>query len=385
LILSTVAFAISFALMGLISAMAPRFRQMYQLSAWQTSLMIAVPVLLGSLGRVPMGILADRFGGRVVMGTLLILCLIPALGVTFARSYESLLAWGFLIGIAGASFSVGAAFTSKWFPVNQQGIALGIFGMGNIGQSIAVLGAPSLVALTSDWRVPFWGFGAAAAIFGVLFLLLARDVPTKASPKKFNEYFTLLRRDPVTWALLLFYFLTLGGFLALAIYLPTLLADIFALAPTDAGARVAGFVIIAVGMRPVGGTLADRFGGAVVLLFAFALVSLLALGLTSTSIELFTVSALGTAAMLGAGNGAILKLVVDHYPRETGAMTGLVGAAGGLGAFFPPLVLGLIRSQTGSYTLGFILLSCFALICLATDYAIFLRREGREHETAVTG
>ncbi|MEW6208765.1 MAG: MFS transporter [Acidobacteriota bacterium] len=385
LTLSTIAFAISFALIGLISALAPRFREMYQLSDWQTALLISVPMLLGALGRAPMGILADRLGGRKVMGLLLVLCLIPAVGASFASSYLSLLAWGFLIGIAGASFSVGAAFTSKWFPASQQGIALGIFGMGNIGQSIAVFGAPVLVAATGDWRIPFWVFGAVAALFGILFLLLARDVPAPARPRKFSEYFTLLRPDSVTWSLLMFYFLTLGGFLALTIYLPTLLADSFNLSPTDAGARTAGFVIIAVGMRPVGGTLADRFGGAAVLLFALALVSILALGMTASSIGVFTISALGTAAMLGAGNGAVLKLVVDHYPRETGAMMGLVGAAGGLGAFFPPLALGLIRSQTGSYTLGFVLLSCFAVVCLATNYAVFLRREGREREAAIAG
>jgi hypothetical protein len=147
LALSTIGFAISFAVWGLVGALAPRFREMYGLSAFQTSLMIAVPVLLGSLGRIPMGILADRFGGRVVFGVLLVWCLIAALGVSFTSSYRSLLGWGFLVGFAGASFAVGVAFASKWFPQKQQGSALGIYGMGNIGQSIAVFGAPALV-----WR-----------------------------------------------------------------------------------------------------------------------------------------------------------------------------------------------------------------------------------------
>jgi NNP family nitrate/nitrite transporter-like MFS transporter len=338
-------------------------------------LLIAVPVLLGSIGRIPMGILTDKFGGRVVFGALLLFCLIPALGASFTSSYESLIAWGFLLGFAGASFSVGVGFASKWFPAKQQGTALGIYGMGNIGQSIAVFGAPAIVAATGDWRVPFWVFGVAAGLFGVIFLLFARNASIKVAPKKPFEYIAILKRERIAWVLSLFYFLSFGGFVALSIYLPTLLKDMFALTATDAGARVAGFVIVATGMRPVGGWLADRYGGANVLALALGALSILALGLTSTSIVLFTMGALGSAAILGLGNGAVFKLVPEYFPRETGTVTGLVGAAGGLGGFFPPLVLGLIRAQTGSYALGFVFLSSFALICLATNYLVLLRHQ----------
>jgi NNP family nitrate/nitrite transporter-like MFS transporter len=134
-------------------------------------------------------------------------------------------------------------------------------------------------------------------------------------------------------------------------------------------------VIVATGMRPVGGWLADRYGGANVLALALGALSILALGLTSTSMVLFTMGALGSAAILGLGNGAVFKLVPEYFPRETGTITGLVGAAGGLGGFFPPLVLGLIRAQTGSYALGFVFLSGFALICLATNYLVLLRHQ----------
>ena len=380
LVLSTLGFAVTFSVWGLLGALAPRFREMYGLSAWQTSVLIAVPVLLGSIGRLPAGILADRFGGRAVLGLLLVLCIIPAMGVSFTHSYGALIAWGLFLGLAGTSFSVGVAFTSRWFSAGQQGLALGIYGMGNIGQSIAVFGAPALVALTGDWRVPFWIFGAAAGAFGVIFLLFARNAKVKAPPRKFHEYLLILKREPLAWALSLFYFLTFGGFVALSIYLPTLLKDIFGLTPTDAGARVAGFVIVATGMRPIGGWLADRFGGAQVLALVLGAIAFLALGLTSGSMIVFTLGALGTAAMLGAGNGAVFKLVPEYFPRETGTVTGLVGAAGGLGGFFPPLVLGLIHTSTGSYTLGFVFLSGFALICFAANYFIFLRREEGERE-----
>jgi MFS transporter, NNP family, nitrate/nitrite transporter len=383
LLLSTIAFAISFSVWGLVGSLAPKFREMYHLSAWQTSLLIAVPVLLGSVGRIPMGILADKFGGRIVFGLLLCFCVIPAVGVSSTGSYSSLIGWGLLIGFAGTSFSVGVAFASKWFPAKYQGTALGIYGMGNIGQSVAVFGAPAIVAATGDWRVPFWIYGAVAGVFGLVFLLLARNAPVKAQPKKVREYLVILKREPIAWVLSLFYFLTFGGFVALSIYLPTLLKDIFSLTPTDAGARVAGFVIVATGMRPVGGWLADRFGGSQVLALVLGLIALMSIGLTSTSMALFTIGALGTAALLGLGNGAVFKLVPEYFPRETGTVTGLVGAAGGLGGFFPPLVLGVIRGQTGSYTLGFVFLSGFALVCAAVNYFVFLRRqEEREPVTA---
>ena len=214
-------------------------------------------------------------------------------------------------------------------------------------------------------------------IFGVLFLLLARNAPIKAQPKKIHEYFEVLQREPLAWILSLFYFLTFGGFVALGIYLPTFLKDIFGLRPTDAGARVAGFVMFATIMRPIGGWLADRYGGPQFLLLVLTMIAVLSLGLTSGTIFLFTIGALGTAAALGLGNGAVFKLVPQHFPKDTGTVTGLVGAFGGLGGFFPPLVVGVIRSQTGSYSLGFVLLSAFAVLCLIVNYFAFLRRETR--------
>lgn len=382
LILSTTAFGMTFAVWGLIGALAPRFREMYQLSSFQTSLLIAIPVILGAVGRLPMGILADRFGGRVVFALLLIFCLIPALGVSFTHSYGGLLVWAFFIGVAGTSFSVGVAFTSKWFAAEQQGTALGIYGMGNIGQSAAMFGAPALILISEDWRVPFWVFGVAASVFGLAFLWLARNAPVSTQTKSFRAYLAILRREPLAWALSLLYFLTFGGFVALSIYLPTLLKDLFGLRPTDAGFRVAGFVVVATLFRPAGGWLADRFGGGRVLLLVLSAISLTALGLTSTRMVPFTLAALSTAALLGTGNGAVFKLVPEYFPRETGTVTGLVGAAGGLGGFFPPLVLGAINQRTGSYALGFAFLSLFALLCLAVNYWVFVRQHEDRQEAA---
>jgi MFS transporter, NNP family, nitrate/nitrite transporter len=376
LFLSTTAFAVSFAIWGLVSALAPTFAQTYGLSAKMKSLMIAVPVLLGSLGRIPAGMLADRFGGRRVFAVLLILSAIPAVAIGFSTSYTQLLWLALFLGMAGTTFSVGVGFTSKWFAPEKQGTALGIYGMGNIGQSIAVFGAPVLALQFGSWRPVFYLFATVSLVWGVVFYLFARDAATTARPKTLSENLSLLKSSPNAWILSLFYFVTFGGFVAFSIYLPTLLKDQFGLTATDAGARTAGFVLLATLMRPVGGLLADRFGGARVLLFVFVAVAGLGLLMGCPWMPTFTIGALGGAAALGLGNGAVFKLVPQYFPKETGTVTGLVGAFGGLGGFFPPLVLGVIRDAMGGYALGFVFLSLFALICLTVNYFVFLRRPG---------
>ena len=383
LFLSTTAFAVSFAVWGLIAALAPTFTQIYTLSATQKSVMIALPVLLGSLGRIVAGMLADRFGGKKVMAALLILAAFPAVAIGFSTTYNQLLIFGLLLGIAGTTFPVGVGFTSRWFAPEKQGTALGIYGMGNIGQSIAVFFAPVLAAQFGDWRVVFFVFAAVTLVWGIVFYLLAENDTTTARPRSMAEMIAPLKRSSTAWILSLFYFLTFGGFVALALYMPTFLREIFNLTPTEAGARTAGFVVLATLMRPVGGSLSDKMGGARVLIFVFAAIAALSLLLSFASIVPFTIGALGCAAALGLGNGAVFKLVPQYFPKETGTVTGLVGAFGGLGGFFPPIELGLVKDATGSYVIGFGLLSAFAIVCLAVNYFSFIRHPSNENAASV--
>ena len=183
----------------------------------------------------------------------------------------------------------------------------------------------------------------------------------------------MLYTEPLSWALSLFYFLTFGGFVALGIYLPTLLKEIFLLTPEDAGARTAGFIVLATLARPVGGWLSDRVGGQRLLIIIFLGIALLAWLMAMPSIFIFMISALGCATLLGLGNGAVFKLVAQYFPAQVGTVTGLVGAASGLGGFFPPLVLGALKDATGSYAFGFVLLSAFALGCWLVLWLAFLR------------
>jgi MFS transporter, NNP family, nitrate/nitrite transporter len=366
LVLATGAFAICFAVFGSVSAMMPILKKNLSLGPVQVSVALAIPVLLGSLGRIPLGMLTDRYGGRLIFSVVMAGSIAPAFLMGFVADYWQLIVCGFFIGIALASFSVGVGFVSGWYSPERQGMALGVYGAGNIGQSLAAFGSPVLAAALG-FRWGFWTFGVLMVVWLTFFWIKARNAPRRASAKTFGDVIEPLR-DAKSWALSLYYFLTFGGFVAMAIYLPTFLTEIFKLTPGDAGFRTAGFVVLATAMRPVGGMLADRIGGRKILLWVFPATAAMAVFLACPTMVTFTSGALGMAAAIGLGNGAVFKLVPEYFPQSVGAVTGLVGAAGGLGGFFPPLVLGAVRQATGSFTPGFVLLALFAILCFVVIF-----------------
>jgi MFS transporter, NNP family, nitrate/nitrite transporter len=370
LVLATVSFTLCFAAWGLIGGLASVFTGLYKLTASQTALLVAVPVLLGSVARLPMGMLTDQFGGRLVFAALLAFSSMAAFVVPTTGSYGSLLVAAFLIGMAGSSFAVGAAFVSRWTPAAKQGTALGVYGLGTMGQSLAVFMGP-VVASRLGWEAVFRGTGALLLAWAFVYVALARTPAHAARPASVAEMIAVLRRAPKAWLLGAFYFLTFGGFVAFSIYLPTLLRAEFNLTPADAGFRAAGFVIAATLMRPAGGWLADRIGGAQVLSWVFGGVTLFSLLLMWPTMVPFTVGALSCALLLGLGNGAVFKLVPEHFPKDTGTVTGLVGALGGLGGFFPPLLLGAFRDRLGVIWPGFILLSALAFALRVANERVF--------------
>jgi MFS transporter, NNP family, nitrate/nitrite transporter len=372
LFFATVAFAVAFANWGIISGLAPLLKKELGLSVTQASVMIAIPVLLGSIGRIPLGILTDRYGGRIVFSILLMFTIVPATALFLDHSYPSLLFWGFLMGMAGTSFAVGIGFVSGWFPPHQQGTTLGIYGAGNIGQSVAVFGGPVL-AKAIGIPATFMVFSLAAVAWGAIFALGASNANPPSKSKTLAENIEVLKTEKLSWVLSIFYALTFGGFVALSIYLPTLYKEVFSLSPEEAGARTALFVLVATLPRPIGGILSDRLGGQKLLLYVFIGIALTSWLMATTNIWLFTLGALCCAVLFGFGNGGVFKLVPQYFPHQTGSVTGLVGAAGGLGGFFPPIVLGICRDQTGSYALGFALLIAFALGCTGILSQTFLR------------
>jgi NNP family nitrate/nitrite transporter-like MFS transporter len=370
LAVATVAFTVCFFGWSLLGPLSPDLQDALGLSDFETSAMVAVPVLLGSLMRIPLGWLTDRYGGRRLFTALLMFTPLPLVGLALAHdSLGAILVLGFLLGFAGASFAVGVPFVNGWYPPERQGFALGIYGMGMGGTVLAGLTAPKIA---DQWGLaaPFWVAAAVVAVMCVVWAGLARDAPRDRPAGPAPGMFAALsvfRTSGRAWALTLFYFLAFGGFVAMFLYLPKLLTGVHDLTKADAGARAAGFALLAVVGRPTGGVLSDRIGAARVLLVSFVAVAVLALVLAAayTSIVPLTIACLTMAVALGLGTGAVFKLVPEWFPERVGAVTGVVGAAGGLGGFFPPLVMGIVKSATGGYALGFILMALVAVACLA--------------------
>lgn len=361
LTLATSSFAICFAAWGLMSALAPHFRELLHLDATQTALLVAVPVLLGSLVRIPVGMLADRFGGRAVFTVLMLVVAVPTALVATARSYQTLLLIAFFLGLAGSSFATGVGFVSRRYAPERQGTAVGIYGVGNIGQSAVVFGVPLLAGIIGVKNVVL-ALSLLLVVWAIVFAILSRNPEETVRPKSLGEMLSVLRHERLLWILSAFYFLTFGGFVAFAIYLPILLRSQFELGLVDAGFRTAGFVVLATAARPLGGWLSDKIGGARLLSAVFLGIVPFALLFMWPAILPFTVGALGCATLLGLGNGAVFKLVPQYFPLETGTATGLVGALGGLGGFFPPLLLGFFCDYAGTTWPAFVLLALTSLV-----------------------
>ena len=369
LTLALAAFTVCFFAWSLFGPLGPTLQTQLHLSDFQLAFLIAIPVVLGSVLRIPIGIVTDRFGGRLVFTGLMAYSVIPlVLLALFHDSFAIMVILGFLLGVTGASFAVGVPFVNRWYSKDRQGFALGVYGVGIGGTVIAALTAPKMA---KHWGLaaPFWVAAGLLTAMTLIFWIAARDapgLPPASGRVSFTAPLGVFKRSTRAWALTLFYFLTFGGFVAMFLYLPKLLTGVYHFSKTDSGYRAAGFAFLAVVARPVGGWLSDRIGAQRVLRICFVATIVLAaaLGVTYKHIVPLTICCLTVAVALGLGMGAVFKLVPLWFPNDVGAVTGVVGAAGGLGGFFPPLVMALVKSLTGSYTLGFLLLAAVAVVCL---------------------
>jgi NNP family nitrate/nitrite transporter-like MFS transporter len=374
LALATLAFAACFYAWSLLGPLGPSLQKHLHISDVQLSALVAVPVLLGSLMRIPLGIAADRFGGRRVFCALMAFTVLPLLALAnWHDSYEAMLAFGLLLGFAGASFAVGVPFVNRWYGAGRQGVALGVYGMGMGGSVLAALTAPRIAKATS-LTVPFLVAAGLMAVTFAVVIALAKDAPgpkRDAAPTVASSL-RVFRSSPRAWALTLFYFLSFGGFVSMFLYLPKLLVAVHHLSKTDAASRAAGFALLAVLARPAGGWLSDRIGAERVLKLSFAGTLALAAVLSATYREMgpLTITCLSLGVTFGLGTGAVFKLVAEWFAGQVGAVTGVVGAAGGLGGFFPPLLMAAVKQATGSYTLGFVLLAAVAASALAVLSAL---------------
>lgn len=378
LALATAGFAVNFWAWALLSPLGPRFKESLGLTSFEQSLLVAVPVVVGSLGRIPVGALTDRYGGRVMFPLVSAATIVPVLYVGLAghSSLAALLAGGFLLGIGGTSFAVGVPFVNAWFPPERRGLAIGVFGMGMGGTAISALSTVRLVDAYGT-AAPFLITAAVLAVYAVAAALLLRDAPGRAVPTEpFARRLASTLRLGTTWQASALYAVAFGGYVAFSVYLPTYLKTGYGLTQSDAANRMAGFVLLAVAMRPVGGWLSDRVGPVRVVTGTLAVVLAAALVQSSTPAltPVGTAAFLSLAAALGAGSGAVFALVALLAPvNRLGSVTGVVGAAGGLGGFVPPLVMGSLYGTYGSYALGLLLLGAVAAAAL-TYTATRLRR-----------
>ena len=389
LVLATIGFAVNFWAWALISPLGPMFKDsgaLGTLTQSDVALLVAVPVLVGSLGRIVVGALTDRYGGRLMFTLVSAATIVPVLFIAFFAldSYALLLVGGFFLGIAGTSFAVGVPFVNAWFPPERRGLAIGIFGAGMGGTAISALTTVKL--FNEGEKLPFLITAAVLAIYAVVAWLVLRDAPGRVVPA--TSLMTRLvanARLRVTWQACILYAVAFGGYVAFSVYLPAYLKTAHHLTAADAANRMAGFVVIAVLMRPVGGWLGDRIGPIPVLAAVFGTVAVCA-GISAGTPPLDgigTVAFLVMAAALGAGSGATFALIAQVTdPARVGGVTGLVGAAGGLGGFVPPLIMGYVYGQTQSYAIGLWLLAVTAALTLLLTLTVVRRTAAEGSATA---
>ena len=365
LALATLGFAVNFWAWALLSPLGTRYKELLGLSGSQQALLVAVPVIVGSLGRIPVGALTDRFGGRVMFPLVSGATTVPVLfiGLAGQRSLVMLLIGGFFLGIGGTAFAVGVPFVNAWFPPERRGLAIGVFGVGMGGTAISALTTVKLVTARGS-AAPFLITAVALTLYAVIAWLVMRDAPGRTVPTEpLGARLAATARLTITWQACVLYAVAFGGYVAFSVYLPAYLRTAYGLGQADAANRMAGFVIVAVMLRPVGGWLSDRLSPIPVLTVAYAVLTVGAAlqSFTPALMPLGTIAFLTMAAALGAGSGATFALVAQVAPaNKVGSVTGLVGAAGGLGGFVPPLVMGFIHGKLGSYGLGLVLLALVA-------------------------
>lgn len=388
LALALLAFTVTFWAWNLIGPLGVRYTEALGLSASQKALLVATPVLVGSLGRIVTGALTDRFGGRLMFTVLTTISIVPVLLVAVAgslNSYPLLLVFALLLGIPGTTFAIGIPFVNAWYHASRRGFATGLFGAGMGGTALSAFFTPRLVR--------WFGYVPTHVILAVALLATAaivwffmRDAPGwKPNTNSVVPKLAAALRLPVTWQMSFLYAVTFGGFVAFSTYLPTYLKDVYDFDLTGAGTRTAGFAIAAVLARPIGGVLSDRIGPQRVVGVSLVGAAVLAvvIALRPPPELAAGTSLVAMAAALGLGTGGVFAWVARRAPAErVGSVTGIVGAAGGLGGYFPPLVMGATyNAAERSYTIGLILLCVTAVVALAFT-AVLGRRSAVPAEAA---
>ncbi|MFN3582664.1 MFS transporter [Phenylobacterium sp.] len=362
-------------------------------------LLAGTPILTGSLTRVFLGVLADRFGGRIVNLVVLLLAAASTVALSYAHTYPLMLLAALGLGLAGGSFAAGVAYVSKFFPKEKQGAALGVYGAGNVGAAITNFGAPFVMA-AAGWESVARIWAAGLVVMALVAFLLTRDEPSlaerrasKVKPPPIWAQFAPLRKLQV-WRFSLYYFFNFGAFVALSLWLPRYLIGVYHLDIKTAGMLAAAFSLPAAAFRILGGWLADRLGARRVMYAAFGVAVLgtflLSYPATSyvvdgiegpiafriaTALPVFMAILIVLAFFMSLGMAAVFKHIPVYYPNDIGAVGGLVGMIGGLGGFVLPIAFGALNDLTGVWTSCFMLLFVLVATALAWMHLAIGRME----------
>ena len=391
--MSTLAFTVCFMVWMMFAVLGVPIKELLQLNETQFGLLAATPVLTGSLVRLPLGMLTDRFGGRVVFFLLMLACVLPIYLIAEATAYWQFLVLGLFVGLAGGSFSVGIAYVAKWFDKDNQGLAMGIFGAGNAGSALTKFLAPALIAYGS-WQLVPQVFSAILFITALLFWFFTSDNKAHrvASSVSLREQLAALK-DPAVWRYCQYYSIVFGGYVALALWMTKYYVQEYGFSLQTAALLAACFSLPGGVLRAVGGWMSDKWGAQSVTWWVLwvSWVCLFLLSYPQTDFTIQTVNGpktfhiglnawVFTALMFvigiawAFGKASVFKYIADDYPQNMGAISGIVGLAGGLGGFILPILFGALVDLTGVRSSAFMLLYGVVWVSLIWMYVSEIRK-----------
>ena len=401
---STFAFTVCFMVWMMLAIVGVKVQEQLGLNETQTGILMAVPVLSGSLIRVPLGIWTDKFGGRIVMFVLMLLSVPAIFLMSYSTHYWHFIAIGLMMGLAGGAFSVGTPYVARWFPKEQQGLAMGIFGAGNAGSAINKFVAPALIkysaaagAGAAAWVIVPKVYAVIMAATAVLFWFTTYPTPhnPNTAPKASLAEQLAMLKDPGVLRYSQYYSVVFGGYVALALWMTKYYINEYGLSIATAGMLAACFSLPGGVLRAMGGWLSDKYGAYKVtwgvmwvLWVCFFILSYpqtdLVIATThgpqslhiGLNVVLFTVLMFTAGIAMAVGKASVFKFVADDYPNDIGTVSGIVGLAGGLGGFLLPIMFGMLLDLTGIRSTTFMLL--YGTVCVSLVWMHFSFKSKRE-------
>jgi NNP family nitrate/nitrite transporter-like MFS transporter len=401
LTISTLSFTVCFAVWTIFSIIGIKIKNELGLSDTQFGLLVATPILTGSLSRLFLGIWTDQYGGRIVFTLQMLTTSVAAYFLTMATSYEMYLVGALGLGLAGGSFAVGVAYVSSWYPDNKQGTALGIFGVGNVGAAITNFGAPMLlVALGDKWQSVVLVYASILAITSILFFIFAKTDPKHVNKQKARPFIEQLKplKQLIVWRFSLYYFFVFGAYVALALWLPRYYVGAYGLELGTAGMLAAAYALPGSIFRALGGWLSDKIGARKVMYWTFiaSILCTLIMSYPATDytvagingpiefnitipLGLFVTITIILGFFMSLGKAAVYKHIPHYFPDNVGSVGGIVGLIGGLGGFILPITFGIMNDMIGVWTSCFMLLTVIISIALIWMHFAILRAEKEAH------